>query len=229
MRRVRVAAALVGLAGCSSTASSSEAARRLDLKRFDGHERASGRIRGKPVVVNFFSSTCIPCQTEMPALEHVHQTLGDKVTFLGMDVQDTVDGGTAFVKTVGITWEIGRDPDASVLQGVVRGTGLPTTIVLDGDGKIVFTRLGAARRRRSHATVARPPPHQVIDVDFALAFTTGMVATVNPCGFAMLPAYLSFFVGIEDAARRAPAGVGGRSSCGLVVTLGFAATFAVSA
>ena len=35
----------------------------------------------------------------------------------------------------------------------------------------------------------------MIDGQFAYAFTVGMVATVNPCGFAMLPAYLSFFLG----------------------------------
>lgn len=33
---------------------------------------------------------------------------------------------------------------------------------------------------------------------FALAFTAGLVATVNPCGFAMLPAYLSYFMGLQD-------------------------------
>jgi cytochrome c-type biogenesis protein len=39
----------------------------------------------------------------------------------------------------------------------------------------------------------------VIDGSFALAFTAGMVATVNPCGFAMLPAYLSYFLGLGKA------------------------------
>jgi cytochrome c biogenesis protein CcdA len=63
----------------------------------------------------------------------------------------------------------------------------------------------------------------VIDVDLALAFTTGMVATVNPCGFAMLPAYLSFFVGIEDE----QASIGRAMVVGATVTAGFAATFAV--
>ncbi len=36
-----------------------------------------------------------------------------------------------------------------------------------------------------------------MDAQFAYAFTTGMVATVNPCGFAMLPAYLGYFLGTE--------------------------------
>jgi cytochrome c biogenesis protein CcdA len=38
----------------------------------------------------------------------------------------------------------------------------------------------------------------VIDGYFFFAFTAGMLATVNPCGFAMLPAYLSYFLGIEE-------------------------------
>ena len=37
----------------------------------------------------------------------------------------------------------------------------------------------------------------MIDAPLALAFTAGMVATVNPCGFAMLPAYLGYFLGLE--------------------------------
>jgi cytochrome c biogenesis protein CcmG/thiol:disulfide interchange protein DsbE len=112
------------------------------FERFDGTTASFVSYRGKPVVANFFSSTCAPCRTEMPALENVHRSLGDQVTFLGMDVQDTVEGGKAFIDTVGITWELGRDPDGAVLQKLVKGIGLPTTVVLDRDGRISFTHLG---------------------------------------------------------------------------------------
>jgi cytochrome c biogenesis protein CcdA len=68
----------------------------------------------------------------------------------------------------------------------------------------------------------------VIDAPLALAFTTGMVATVNPCGFAMLPAYLSFFIGIEEREDDDPrASVWRALVVGLAVTAGFAGTFAV--
>jgi cytochrome c-type biogenesis protein len=40
----------------------------------------------------------------------------------------------------------------------------------------------------------------VIDAPLALAFTAGLVATVNPCGFAMLPAYLSWYLGTDHTA-----------------------------
>ena len=49
-----------------------------------------------------------------------------------------------------------------------------------------------------------------MDTRLALAFSAGMVATVNPCGFALLPAYLSYFLGLDDpsASPRADGTVG---------------------
>lgn len=61
------------------------------------------------------------------------------------------------------------------------------------------------------------------------AFTAGIVATVNPCGFAMLPAYLSFFLGIDRRAGEGSsrAGVGRALATGAVVTGGIIAVFGV--
>lgn len=67
----------------------------------------------------------------------------------------------------------------------------------------------------------------MIDAPLALAFTAGLIATVNPCGFAMLPAYLSYFVGLDnhtaDAGRRA--GVARALLVGAVVSAGFLVVF----
>ena len=51
----------------------------------------------RPVVLNFWSSTCVPCLNEMPAIEQVHDELDGKVTVVGIDVTDTEDAGTAMV------------------------------------------------------------------------------------------------------------------------------------
>jgi cytochrome c-type biogenesis protein len=69
----------------------------------------------------------------------------------------------------------------------------------------------------------------VIDAPFALAFTAGLVATVNPCGFAMLPAYLSYFMGLSDdeVAPGGPAAVGRALIIGAVVASGFLLVFGV--
>lgn len=52
------------------------------------------------------------------------------------------------------------------------------------------------------ATVLGRVSNVMLDVPLGLAFTAGMVASVNPCGFAMLPAYLGFFVGSDANASR---------------------------
>ncbi|HEX4819774.1 MAG TPA: TlpA disulfide reductase family protein [Acidimicrobiales bacterium] len=143
LRRGLLAVVLLALVACSSSNEPAFGVIDAHYKRFDGTTGSLADYRGKPMVVNFFSSTCVPCQTEMPALEKVHRTLGDQVTFLGMDVQDTVEGGQAFVKTVGITWELGRDPTASIMQDQLKATRLPTTALLDRNGKVVLVHEGA--------------------------------------------------------------------------------------
>ena len=58
-----------------------------------------------------------------------------------------------------------------------------------------------------------------------LAFSAGMVATVNPCGFAMLPAYLSYFLGLDDRSGSPSAGVRRALAVGLSVSAGFLTVF----
>lgn len=62
----------------------------------------------------------------------------------------------------------------------------------------------------------------------ALAFTAGMVATVNPCGFALLPAYLSYFLGLDDGDADERANPVVRAlAVSAAVTLGFVVVFGV--
>ena len=65
----------------------------------------------------------------------------------------------------------------------------------------------------------------MIDAPLAYAFGVGMIATVNPCGFAMLPAYLSFFLGLEGAEEDTRASVLQALTIGSVLTLGFLVVF----
>ena len=68
----------------------------------------------------------------------------------------------------------------------------------------------------------------MIDAPLALAFATGMVAAVNPCGFAMLPAYVSFFLGREgDQIPTRGQSVMRAIPVALAVSLGFVVVFGV--
>jgi len=67
----------------------------------------------------------------------------------------------------------------------------------------------------------------VIDAPLAIAFASGMLATVNPCGFAMLPAYLGYFLGLEGGDRDVRASVSRSLGVGLSVSAGFLAVFSL--
>ncbi len=108
---------------------------------FDGGEASVADYAGTPMVVNFFASWCVPCVREMPEFEEVHQELGDEVAFLGIDVQDSVTRGQELVDDTGVTYDVGRDPDGSMLTAF-GGVAMPTTVLVDADGTIVHLMSG---------------------------------------------------------------------------------------
>lgn len=68
----------------------------------------------------------------------------------------------------------------------------------------------------------------MIDAPLAIAFGAGMLATVNPCGFAMLPAYLGYFLGQDSGPRDSRASVARSLGVGLSVSGGFLVVFSVA-
>ena len=96
---------------------------------------------GTPVVLNFWSSTCIPCRNEMPAIEEVHSELDGDVTVVGVDVTDTEAAGKEMVASTGVTYRNARDPRSEIFA-VFGGIALPRTVLIDGDGTIVATHSG---------------------------------------------------------------------------------------
>ncbi len=68
----------------------------------------------------------------------------------------------------------------------------------------------------------------MIDAPLALAFAAGLVATVNPCGFAMLPAYLSYFMGMDEEEQGTAAALRGALVVGAIVSAGFLVVFGLA-
>ena len=99
------------------------------------------QFRGRPVVLNFWASWCVPCRREMPAFEAAHRRLGSRVVFLGVNHQDALRAALKFLTETGVTYPSGYDPDGGVARkyGLF---GLPTTIFVSPDGKVVARRTG---------------------------------------------------------------------------------------
>jgi len=112
---------------------------------------SGGRVRladfaGQVVVLNFWATWCAPCVREMPSLDRMQATLrGEGLSVVAVSVDR---GGAAtvepFLKRLGLT-EMGiyLDPK-SALAKAFGITGLPTTFVIDAEGRIVGALQGAA-------------------------------------------------------------------------------------
>jgi len=105
------------------------------FQRLDGTAASFADYRGKPLVVNFWQVDCAPCRTEMPDLEALHQRYGDQVTFLGLNSGDSLDKAKANSPSFGVSYDVVVDPDQTIIRSV-GGTGLPTTLLVRGDGTV---------------------------------------------------------------------------------------------
>jgi thiol-disulfide isomerase/thioredoxin len=109
---------------------------KLSFTRFDGTKVDFAAVAGKPLVVNVWSETCVPCKDEMPAFEKVHQSLGDKVAFVGLDNADDLDRAEAFVTRTSVTYDIWRDPGGDFVAAM-KVAALPTTFFVSPDGTVL--------------------------------------------------------------------------------------------
>jgi cytochrome c biogenesis protein CcmG, thiol:disulfide interchange protein DsbE len=98
-------------------------------------------LRGKPALINFWASWCEPCREEAPELERLHRSLGGSAGMVGVDYTDRADAARAFVERYGWSFPVLSDPDG--VYGARFGfSGLPTTVVLDPEGRVAETLRG---------------------------------------------------------------------------------------
>ena len=110
----------------------------FSLGLFDGSSfTLKGALQtGKPVVVNFWASWCGPCADEAPVLQDAARRYGDRVTFVGVDVQDVDSDAQAFLRKYGITYQngSGNAGPISVQYGM---RGVPETYFIAPDGRLI--------------------------------------------------------------------------------------------
>jgi peroxiredoxin len=114
------------------------------LKNLDREEVSLSQFRGKYVLVNFWATWCGPCKVEMPSLEVLYQRFKNK-NFALLAISNDMFGSTIvkpFVKANNLNFPILLDQrlKASNAFGV---TSLPTTFMIDPEGKIIGALFGA--------------------------------------------------------------------------------------
>jgi peroxiredoxin len=102
--------------------------------------------RGDVVVLNFWYAACPPCRAEAPELRTIHDDYAARgVHLLGINPRDDVGAAQAFERTFDIPYPSIHDSDARAvasLEGLVPLQAMPSTVVLDRQGRVAARILG---------------------------------------------------------------------------------------
>lgn len=101
-------------------------------------------LKGKVVFINFWATWCPPCVAEMPSIHALQKKFANNmdVVFLLVDVDNKYEKSDQFMKKHGYDLKV-VNPASDIPPVFFQGS-IPTTVILDKKGKMVFRQEGAA-------------------------------------------------------------------------------------
>lgn len=108
----------------------------VSLLTLDNKTIESITLIGKPLILNFWYSTCEPCRREMPVLATSAVTHSSTVRFVGVNMNDSIETAQNFAKKYNVLYDIMFDPSGSFIGALGIGTA-PMTLFVDAQGVIV--------------------------------------------------------------------------------------------
>lgn len=124
----------------------------------DGQAFRLDSLKGKVAVVNFWASWCAPCRGEAPSLEQIYtENKAKGLEFLGVNFKDAKDNAKAFERKFKVTYPSVFDGDGQVTLAFreVPPSAIPSTLVLDRQGKIAARIIGATTYSKLNPLVAK--------------------------------------------------------------------------
>ncbi|MEW6141742.1 MAG: TlpA disulfide reductase family protein [Chloroflexota bacterium] len=116
------------------------------LTDVNGAQVKLSSLRGKPVMLNFWSISCPPCRYEMPEIEAAYQKYRGQAAFIGITPADSAADVREFVRARGYSWTFVADPTSEVSLAY-QVMYFPTTYFIDADGKVSSAIVGGPLSR----------------------------------------------------------------------------------
>ncbi len=128
-------------------------AQSFDVVRTDGRTDSLARHRGRVVLMNLWATWCPPCEAEMPALQRFSRAYAGRVDVLGVDQGESAAKASAYARAHGVTFPILVD-ESQEYGRAYQGIGLPTSVIVARDGRVVKGIDGAMTLDQMRAAVA---------------------------------------------------------------------------
>jgi peroxiredoxin len=142
-----------GGAPAQTANASYEPAPEVELKTLAGEPLRLSDYRGRVVLLNFWATWCVPCRSEIPALGELNRDLQSRgFAVVGLSTNDTSDLVKEFQKEIKMDYTVALG-DEGVAAKYKVGV-LPTTFVIDREGRIRHTIIGEKTRAYFEARIA---------------------------------------------------------------------------
>jgi thiol-disulfide isomerase/thioredoxin len=113
----------------------------FELAELEGQSVHLEDLRGRPVLINFWATWCIPCVTEMPLIQAAYADSQGQFAVLGVNADEPVGDIQDFLGKMDLSFDILLDPGGKV-DSLYRLRGYPTSYFLDKDGIIRAIHIG---------------------------------------------------------------------------------------
>ncbi len=114
----------------------------ITVTTLDGQKIALGKP-GKPVLVNFWATTCPGCIAEMPHLAEMKQKLGDRFTLVAVAMAyDPLNQVKNYIKAHDYPFAFVHDSDGQIAQAFGGVSLTPTSFLIAPNGNIVYKKVG---------------------------------------------------------------------------------------
>lgn len=131
-----------------------QAAPALQAQDLAGQPRTLADYRGKVVLLNFWASWCPPCRREMPSMERLRLAMqGRPLEIVALDSAEPLEEVQGFLATLQLGFPILLDPEG-VNTRRWKVYALPTTFLLDAEGRIRYALKGGAEWDEGDARAA---------------------------------------------------------------------------